>query len=201
VYGECEFVFASIKVITITGLIILGIVLDLGGGPNHDRIGFRYWKHPGPFVQYKGISGAKGQFLGWLAFFNLSALKIINNLQVGCNDPGSILLHWHRDRCYRRRRSQKSSFVPSILSHDLMNVTTSTGRNLPKAIKRVYIRILLFYIGGTLIIGLLVPSTDPGLNLEAKNAAASPFVIAYVMHIFSLIVRRLTLSFPRAPFS
>lgn len=29
----------SIKVITIVGLIILGIVLDLGGGPNHDRIG------------------------------------------------------------------------------------------------------------------------------------------------------------------
>ena len=29
----------SIKVITITGLIILGIVLDLGGGPDHDRLG------------------------------------------------------------------------------------------------------------------------------------------------------------------
>jgi amino acid permease len=29
----------SIKVITIVGLIILGIVLDLGGGPNQDRIG------------------------------------------------------------------------------------------------------------------------------------------------------------------
>jgi amino acid transporter len=29
----------SIKVITIVGLIVLGIILDLGGGPNHDRIG------------------------------------------------------------------------------------------------------------------------------------------------------------------
>ena len=27
----------------IIGLIILGIVLDLGGGPHNDRIGFRYW--------------------------------------------------------------------------------------------------------------------------------------------------------------
>lgn len=54
-------------------------------------------------------------------------------------------------------------------------------RNLPKAIKRVYIRILLFYIGGTTIIGLLVPSNDPRLNLKgakAHTAAASPFVIA-----------------------
>ena len=28
---------SSIKVFAIVGLIILGIVLDLGGGPNHDR--------------------------------------------------------------------------------------------------------------------------------------------------------------------
>jgi amino acid transporter len=51
-------------------------------------------------------------------------------------------------------------------------------RNLPKAIRRVYIRILLFYIGGVTIIGLLVPSNDPGLKLASGTAAASPFVIA-----------------------
>lgn len=51
-------------------------------------------------------------------------------------------------------------------------------RNLPKAIKRVYIRILLFYIGGTFIIGLLVPSNDPGLKLDSGDAGSSPFVIA-----------------------
>ena len=31
--------YSSIKVITIVGLIILGIILDLGGGPSHDRQG------------------------------------------------------------------------------------------------------------------------------------------------------------------
>jgi amino acid transporter len=51
-------------------------------------------------------------------------------------------------------------------------------RNLPRAIRRVYIRILLFYIGGVTIIGLLVPSNDPGLALGSGTAAASPFVIA-----------------------
>lgn len=40
-YGEAEFWFSLIKVLAIIGLIILGIVLDLGGGPTHDRIGFR----------------------------------------------------------------------------------------------------------------------------------------------------------------
>ena len=42
-FGECEFWFSSIKIMTIIGLIILGIVIDLGGAPNHDRLGFRYW--------------------------------------------------------------------------------------------------------------------------------------------------------------
>ena len=51
-------------------------------------------------------------------------------------------------------------------------------RNLPKAIRRVYIRILLFYIGGVTIIGLLVPSNNKFLNLDTSTAAKSPFVIA-----------------------
>lgn len=63
-YGEAEFWFAIIKVLTIVGLIILGIILDAGGGPNGDAIGFRYWNNPGAFVQYLGIDGALGRFLG-----------------------------------------------------------------------------------------------------------------------------------------
>lgn len=52
-------------------------------------------------------------------------------------------------------------------------------RNVPKAIKRVFFRILVFYLGGVFIIGLLVPSNNPLLNLDSSNAAASPFVIAF----------------------
>lgn len=40
-YGETEFWFASTKVIMMLGLIIVSIVLFFGGGPNHDRLGFR----------------------------------------------------------------------------------------------------------------------------------------------------------------
>jgi hypothetical protein len=67
----------SIKVVTITGLLILGIVLDLGGGPSHDRIGFRYWKNPGPFVQFDGIAGAKGRFLGFVRVLLQAAFSFI----------------------------------------------------------------------------------------------------------------------------
>ena len=46
---EFEFWLSSIKVLTICGLIILSLVLMLGGGPDHDRKGFRYWHNPGAF--------------------------------------------------------------------------------------------------------------------------------------------------------
>ncbi|ORX76095.1 amino-acid permease inda1 [Basidiobolus meristosporus CBS 931.73] len=68
-FGEAEFWFASIKLITICGLIILGIVIFFGGGPNQDSVlGFHYWKTAGAFKPYMA-EGSTGRFLGyWHAF-------------------------------------------------------------------------------------------------------------------------------------
>lgn len=55
-YGEAEFVFCLIKVITVIGFIILGIVLICGGGPTHEFVGGRYWRNPGAFSHgFKGV--------------------------------------------------------------------------------------------------------------------------------------------------
>ncbi|GME76082.1 unnamed protein product [Ambrosiozyma monospora] len=63
VFGEVEFWIGSIKLITATGLIILGVVLFFGGGPDqHGVLGFHYWNHPGPFVEHL-TSGNAGKFL------------------------------------------------------------------------------------------------------------------------------------------
>jgi amino acid transporter len=140
-YGEAEFVFASIKVLTITGLIILGIILDLGGGPDHDRLGFRYWKHPGPFVQFDGIGGAKGRFLGFWEVLTQAGFSFIG------------------------------TEIVAIAAGEAKN----PRRNIPKAIRRLYIRILLFYIGGVTIIGLLVPSNDPGLGFGKRYSRRISF--------------------------
>ncbi|CAI6897725.1 ANL_collapsed_G0052960.mRNA.1.CDS.1 [Saccharomyces cerevisiae] len=61
VYGESEFWFASIKILCIVGLIILSFILFWGGGPNHDRLGFRYWQHPGAFAHHL-TGGSLGNF-------------------------------------------------------------------------------------------------------------------------------------------
>ncbi|KAM7188440.1 Amino acid permease/ SLC12A domain containing protein [Naviculisporaceae sp. PSN 640] len=68
VFGEAEFWFASIKFLTIMGLIIVGIVIMCGGGPNHDAVGFRYWRDPGAFNEFI-VPGSAGRFLAyWNAF-------------------------------------------------------------------------------------------------------------------------------------
>lgn len=63
-FGESEFWFASIKFITILGLIILGFVICLGGAPEGGRVGFRYWNNPGAFQPYVA-SGGFGNFLAY----------------------------------------------------------------------------------------------------------------------------------------
>ncbi|GAA5983478.1 hypothetical protein JCM11641_005822 [Rhodosporidiobolus odoratus] len=143
-YGECEFWFAIIKVITIVGLIILGIILDCGGGPNGEYIGTRYWRDPGAMVQYLGIEGATGRFLGFWAVLIQASFSYIG------------------------------TEIVAIAAGE----TKDPRRTLPRAVKAVYIRILLFYILGVFITGLLVPSNDERLKLGTGTAASAPFVIA-----------------------
>ncbi|KAK2748967.1 hypothetical protein FQN57_007250 [Myotisia sp. PD_48] len=63
-FGEFEFWLSSFKVMIIIGVIILTIVLALGGGPDRDRKGFRFWKDPGAFNTYI-MDGAPGRFLAF----------------------------------------------------------------------------------------------------------------------------------------
>ncbi|TYJ54809.1 hypothetical protein B9479_004480 [Cryptococcus floricola] len=147
-YGEAEFWFSSIKVITIVGLIILGIVLMCGGGPSHDAIGFRYWRNPGAFNQISAgdgvIGGRWGQFLAFWDVFVQAAF----------------------------------SFIGTEIIATTLGEAENPRKTVPKAIKRVFFRLLFFYVMGTFIISVLVPYTEPNLLNGSGTAAASPFVIA-----------------------
>lgn len=86
IFGEAEFYFAGIKILTIIGLIILGVVLFFGGGPDHDRLGFRYWKNGLAFKLYL-VPGPTGQFLAvWTAIIKAGYSFIISpELIVACS--------------------------------------------------------------------------------------------------------------------
>ncbi|CZR67122.1 related to general amino acid permease [Phialocephala subalpina] len=144
VYGELEFGFSMMKIALIAGVNIMSLVITCGGGPNHEPIGFQYWRRPGPFVQYLGISGSLGRFLGvWTALNNaLYAYSGIENITMAAAE------------------------------------TKSPRRAIPNAAKRIFVRVLLFYVISIFMVGLTVPSNDPDLSHYSGTASTSPFVIA-----------------------
>ncbi|KAI5924850.1 putative proline-specific permease [Camillea tinctor] len=53
----------------------------------------------------------------------------------------------------------------------------SPRRNIPRATKRYFYRLVLFYILGALAVGIIVPSDDPDLLSGGSGASASPWAI------------------------
>ncbi|EGW32649.1 putative proline permease [Spathaspora passalidarum NRRL Y-27907] len=93
-FGESEFWFASIKLFALMGLIILGVVLFFGGGPNHDRLGFRYWKHDA-FKEHL-VKGSTGRFLGFWTALIKSGFAFICSPELVSTAGGE---------CYKPRRN------------------------------------------------------------------------------------------------
>lgn len=56
--------------------------------------------------------------------------------------------------------------------------TKNPRRAIPRACKRVFARVSIFYVLSVLIVGMLVRSDDDRLNDQSGTAAQSPFVIA-----------------------
>ncbi|WP_028776194.1 amino acid permease [Shimazuella kribbensis] len=70
----------------------------------------------------------------------------------------------------------------SFQGTELVGVTAGESKNpeksLPKAVKQIFWRILLFYVLALLVIGFLIPSNDPRL-LGGDEIALSPFTIVF----------------------
>lgn len=147
VFGEAEFIFSSIKIITIVGLLIFAFIIDLGGGPTRDRLGFRYWKNPGAMKAYVS-TGSTGRFLGFFSVL-VNAAFAYGGVQMVAVAAGEA---------------------------------ENPRKNIPKAVRRVFWRILFFYVLGSLAIGVLIPYNAQQLldaqKTHAHGAAASPWVIA-----------------------
>ncbi|KAK6812632.1 hypothetical protein RU639_011555 [Aspergillus parasiticus] len=143
-YGESEFWFAAIKIITIAGLLILAFVIFWGGGPNQNGIlGFHYWKEPGATATYL-VDGPTGKFVAFVETLVLSAFPFV--------------------------------FAPELLlftSGEMHN----PQKDLPKAGRRFTLRLVVFYIGSVLAIGVMCPYNEDALINGGEGAKSSPFVV------------------------
>ena len=146
IYGEAEFIFASVKIITIVGLLLLAFIIDLGGSPDQGRLGFRYWSEPWAAMKaYVGV-GNTGRFAGLFATLVNAAFSY-----------GGVEM-------------------VAVAAGEAEN----PRKNIPKAVKRVFWRILFFYVLGSIAIGVIVPADDDRLLSGGAGAASSPWVIGIV---------------------
>ncbi|QOR47200.1 amino acid permease [Trueperella pecoris] len=134
-FGEGEFWFASIKVVTVLVFLVLGtlmIVGIMGQSP-----GTSNWTNgEAPFVN--GGWGILSVFM--VAGFSFQGTEMVGIAAGEAEDP---------------------------------------DRTIPRAIRAVFWRILIFYIAAIAVIGFLIPYTDPSLLNPDGDIALSPFTLVF----------------------
>ena len=130
------------------GLLLMAFIVDLGGNPQHRRLGFWTWQHPGAMKEFTAgsadapytVHGSLGRFLGLFstlinASFSYGGVELVAVAAGEAENP---------------------------------------RKNIPKAVRRVFWRILFFYVLGTLALGVLVAYNDPRLlSAQADQAAGA----------------------------
>lgn len=134
-FGEAEFWFALIKIVTVIIFLITGFLMIFGILGGNDPIGFsNFTMGEGPF---------NGGFFTILGVF----------MAAGFSFQGTELL--------------------GVTAGESEN----PEKNIPKAIKSVFWRILLFYILSIFVIGMIIPFTDA--RLLSEDVAVSPFTLVF----------------------
>ncbi|OAP60514.1 hypothetical protein AYL99_05516 [Fonsecaea erecta] len=75
-YGESEFWLSGGKVVLVGIVFAFTFVTMVGGNPQHDAYGFRYWNNPGAFAEYV-TTGALGRFEGFLGALFMAAFTVV----------------------------------------------------------------------------------------------------------------------------
>ncbi|KAM5451269.1 histidine permease [Microsporum audouinii] len=86
-YGEAEFIFSIVKVVAVVGYIILGIVLNIAGGPEGGYIGGMYWRDPGAF--HHGLKGLCSCFVN--AAFAFTGTELVGLAAAEATNPRKTL--------------------------------------------------------------------------------------------------------------
>jgi len=136
-FGESEFWFAIIKIITVIIFLAVGVLMIFGilGG---EAVGMKNFN--------LGDSSFHGGFFAFVGVF----------MAAGFSFQGTELI--------------------GVAAGESEN----PRKNVPRAIRQVFWRILIFYIFAIFVIGMLIPYTDPSLlNSDLNNIGVSPFTLIF----------------------
>jgi lysine-specific permease len=137
-FGEAEFWFSLIKVVTVVIFIAVGLLMIVGILGGAQGAGWHNWQvGDAPFVG---------------GFSSMIGVAMV----VGFSFQGTELI--------------------GIAAGE----SSSPEKNIPKAMKQVFWRILLFYIFAILVISLIIPYTDPNLlRNNETDISVSPFTLVF----------------------
>jgi lysine-specific permease len=133
-FGEAEYWFSLIKVVTVIIFIITGTLMIFGIMGGH-TIGFKNFTI--------GDAPFHGGFMSMLGIF----------MAAGFSFQGTELL--------------------GVAAGE----TDDPAKSIPRAVKQVFWRILLFYVLAILVIGLLIPYTNG--SLASSEVTVSPFTLVF----------------------
>ncbi|KAG0672106.1 Proline-specific permease [Maudiozyma exigua] len=150
IYGETEFWFAITKILCILGLIILCFILFWGGGPKHDRLGFRFWKGDLAFANHSA-PGNTGRFLDVYTGIIKAGFAYI---------LGPELVSLTSSECEDQRR----------------NIAKASRR----FVYRLIIFYCCSVLGISVIVSRKDPTLLTALSANKAGAASSPFVIGII---------------------
>ena len=137
-FGESEYWFALIKVVTVIVFIITGLAMIFGIMSGHQAVGLsNFTAGDAPFVG--GLPALIG--VAMIAGFSFQGTELIGIAAGESETPAT---------------------------------------SIPRAVKQVFWRILLFYVLAILVIGLLIPYTDPNLlKGDVTDIGVSPFTLVF----------------------
>lgn len=136
-YGESEYWFAMIKVVTVIVFILVGLAMIIGI-LGEKPIGFKNLTI--------GDAPFHGGFMAILGVFMVAGFSFQGTELVGISAGES----------------------------------ENPKEDVPRAIRQIFWRILLFYVIAIFIIGLIIPYTNPNLlKSDITNVAVSPFTLIF----------------------
>ncbi|QIQ21590.1 amino acid permease [Zophobihabitans entericus] len=137
-FGEAEFWFSLIKVVTVVIFIIVGALMIFGILRGGEGAGWHNWTiGDAPFVG--GFSSMIG--VAMIVGFSFQGTELIGIAAGESKDP---------------------------------------EKNIPKSMKQVFWRILLFYVLAIFVISLIIPYTDPNLlRNDETDISVSPFTLVF----------------------
>ncbi|MFP1929615.1 amino acid permease [Lonsdalea quercina] len=137
-FGEAEYWFSLIKVVTVLVFIGVGVLMIVGILRGGEHAGLHNWEiGDAPFAG--GFSAMIG--VAMIVGFSFQGTELIGIAAGESKDP---------------------------------------QKNIPRAIRQVFWRILLFYVFAILIISLIIPYTDPNLlRTDVKDISVSPFTLVF----------------------